>query len=175
MRTNYTRKAPNDTTKTKKNTAGLQPRAKDQLNLQAIRDPVTNEITTDTHTILTTLQSHFEQEHSRTTPDKISTPPCQNPEKADTYTNKCTNLPQKQLPIDEMLTRAHYTMVCQRASSGEAPGPDTLPNEVLKFLPEKAHNFIFSLFPIMAKSSYTPKIGAQAPPSLYNNRKKRPK
>jgi hypothetical protein len=34
----------------------------------------------------------------------------------------------------------------------KAPGPDNLPDEVIKFLPEKAHDVIFSL-----KNSYTPK------------------
>jgi len=34
--------------------------------------------------------------------------------------------------------------------TGKAPGPDTLPNEVIKFLPEKAHDVIFSLFTIRA-------------------------
>ncbi len=47
-------------------------------------------------------------------------------------------------------------MACQRASTGKAPGPDTIPNEVIKFLPEKAHDVIYSLFTIMAKHSYTP-------------------
>jgi hypothetical protein len=48
-------------------------------------------------------------------------------------------------------------MACQRASTGKAPGPDTIPNEIIKFLPEKAHDVIYSLFTIMAKHSYTPR------------------
>ena len=48
-------------------------------------------------------------------------------------------------------------MARQRASTGKAPGPDTIPDEVIKFLPEKAHDVIYSLFTIMAKNSYTPK------------------
>ena len=47
-------------------------------------------------------------------------------------------------------------MAYQWASTGKAPGPDTIPNEVIKFLPEKAHDVIYSLFTIMAKQSYTP-------------------
>ena len=46
-------------------------------------------------------------------------------------------------------------MACQRASTGNAPGPDTIPNEIIKFLPKKAHDDIYSLFIIMVKHSYT--------------------
>jgi hypothetical protein len=59
-------------------------------------------------------------------------------------------------------------MACQQASTGKAPGPDTLPNEVLKFLPKKSHYFIFSLINIMAKSSYTPqKLCTSATKLIY--------
>jgi hypothetical protein len=74
---------------------------------KTIRDPATNEIKTDPHTILTTLQSHFEQEQSSTTPDNIPTTPRQNPENPDTHTNNCTSPPLKQLFLYEILTRAH--------------------------------------------------------------------
>jgi hypothetical protein len=63
----------------------------------------------------------------------------------------------EQLLLDRVLTRTQYTMACQRASTGKAPGPDALPNEVLKYLPENAHDVIFTLFTIMARYSYTPK------------------
>ena len=134
----------------------MQPRARDQPNLQSIRDPVTNEITTNPQTIISTIQSYYEKEHSRTTPDNILAPPWQNPENPDAYTNNHNKPPQQQLPLNEILTRAHYTMACQRASTGKAPGPDTIPNEVNKFLPEKSHNVMYSLFTIMAIHSYTP-------------------
>jgi cation transport regulator ChaB len=49
-------------------------------------------------------------------------------------------------------------MACQRASSVNAPGPDALPNEIIKFLPDTAHDLIFQLFKIMAKRSYTQKM-----------------
>jgi len=48
-------------------------------------------------------------------------------------------------------------MACQRASIGNAPSPDTLPNEIIKFLLDTAHVLIYTLFQIMAKQSYTPR------------------
>ena len=75
--------------------------------------------------------------------------------KTQTHTQATTPNPQQQLPLNEFLTRAHYTMAYQRVSAGKAPGPDTIPNEVIKFLPKKVHDVIYSLFTIMAKHSYT--------------------
>ena len=49
-----------------KTSAGLQPRARDQPNLQTIRDPLTNEITANPHTIISTIQTYYEKEHSLT-------------------------------------------------------------------------------------------------------------
>jgi len=48
-------------------------------------------------------------------------------------------------------------MACQRASTGKAPGPDTLPNEIIKFLRGTAHDLVYALSQSMAKHSYIPK------------------
>ncbi len=48
-------------------------------------------------------------------------------------------------------------MAYQKASTGKAPCPDALPNEIIKFLPDTAHDLIFIMFQLMAKHSYTPK------------------
>jgi len=47
-------------------------------------------------------------------------------------------------------------MACQRASVGKGPGPDKIPNEIIKFFPDKAHDTIYALFTIMAKHTYNP-------------------
>jgi hypothetical protein len=58
-----------------KTAAGLQPNAKDQPKLEAIRDPINNNIVTSPPHVIDILQTHFEKEHSRTTPDQIPAPP----------------------------------------------------------------------------------------------------
>jgi hypothetical protein len=58
-----------------KTAAGFQPRAMDQPNLAPTRDPDTLEITSNPQTIVETIQSHYEREHARTTPDTIPAPP----------------------------------------------------------------------------------------------------
>ncbi len=50
---------------------------------------------------------------------------------------------------------------CHRAAAGKAPGPDAIPNEILKYLPESAHGLIYHLFRLMAKHNYTPKMVQQ--------------
>ncbi len=65
--------------------AGLQPRAKDQPNLATVRDPKTKEITSQPQAIIDTVQTYYEQEHSRTTPDNLQKPPWQNPSNQDPY------------------------------------------------------------------------------------------
>jgi len=140
-----------------KTAAGLQPRAKDQPNLTTVRGPITNEITSNPQTIIDTIQTHYEHEHARTTPDTISAPPWRNPNNPDPYDTKRKDPDKTQDSLNYHLTPGHYTMAYQRASTGKAPRPDTIPNEIIKFLPETAHDTIYTLYQMMAMHSYTPK------------------
>ncbi len=59
--------------------------------------------------------------------------------------------------LDHCLTKGHYTMAYQKASTAKAQGPDALPNETIKFLPDTSHELIFTLFALVAKYAYSPK------------------
>ncbi len=59
-------------------------------------------------------------------------------------------------------------MAYQKASIGKAPGPDALPNEIIKFLLDTAHDLIFTLFQLMARHSYTPKKWCVSATKLTN-------
>jgi hypothetical protein len=122
-----------------------------------MRDPTTKEITSHPRKILDTIQTHFEREHSSTTPDTLPTPPLLNPHNLDPYETKCKDPYKAQHTLDHYLTRGHYTMAYQKASPGKAPDPDAMSNEIIKFLPDTSHDLIFTLFKLMAKRSYTPK------------------
>ena len=155
--------------------AGLQPRAIDQPNLTTIRDPETNEITSKSQDIIDIVHAHYKQEHSHTTPDNLPTPPWQNPDNPDHYETKPKDPNKAQHTLDHYLTRGHYTMAYQKASSGKAPGPDALPNEIIKFLPDTAHDLIFTLFQLIARHSYTPKKWCVSATKLsYKPNKKTP-
>ena len=138
-----------------KTAASLQPNAKDQPNLDAIRDPTINEITTHPTQIINILQTHFEKEQSRNTPDHIPLPPWQNPLNPDPYTNPKANTATTQHTPNYYLTKNHYTAACHKASAGKAPGLDAIPNEILKHLPESAHDILYHLFRLMARYNYT--------------------
>ena len=114
-----------------KTVAGLQPRAKDQPNLATVRELATNEITSNPQAIIDTIHPHYEREHARTNLDTVPTPPWENPNNPNPYYTKRKDPNQTQYPLDHYLSRGHYTMACQRASTRKAPGPDTLPNEII--------------------------------------------
>jgi hypothetical protein len=82
-------------------------------------------------------------------------PPRQNPLNPDPYTNPKSNTPTPQHTLDYYLTKNHYTAACHKASAGKAPGPDAIPNEILKHLPESAHVLLYLIFQLMARYSYT--------------------
>ena len=88
-----------------KTAASLQPNAKDQPKLEAIRDPNTNEITTNPPQIINILQTHFEKEHSHNTPDHIPYLPWQNLLNPDPYTIPKANTPTTQHTLDHYLTQ----------------------------------------------------------------------
>ena len=75
---------------------------------------------------------------------------------SDPYTNPKANTPTPQHTLDHYQTKNHYTAEYHKASAGKAPGPDAIPNEVLKRLPESAHELLYLLFRRMARNSYTP-------------------
>ena len=55
-----------------------------------------------------------------------------------------------------LLNYANYVRTVTRLATGKAPGPDGIPNEVLRYLPDRMHSVIFGLFVLLAKHSYTP-------------------
>jgi hypothetical protein len=65
-------------------------------------------------------------------------------------------------------------MAYQRASTGKAPGPDALSNEIIKFLPGTAHDLIFQLFKIIEKQIYTQKWCISATKLIYKPNKTDP-
>ena len=58
--------------------------------------------------------------------------------------------------LDHYLTKNHCTAACHKASTSKALGPDAIPNEILRHLPESAHDLLYHLFRLMAIYNYTP-------------------
>ena len=75
----------------------------------------------------------------------------------------------------DLMKKAHYERAVARAPPGKAPGPDGIPNEVIKFLPESVHEAIYLLFRLMATHEYTPPAWtASATCLIYKHTKRDP-
>jgi hypothetical protein len=78
-----------------------------------------------------------------------------------------------------MITRDTFDKTINSLGTGKAPGPDDIPNEVIKFLPPAAtHSALFSLPPLFAHKTYTPPewchsttclLHKKVDPTLLNN------
>jgi hypothetical protein len=55
-----------------------------------------------------------------------------------------------------MLTRDTFDKTIDSLGTDKAPGPDGIPNEIVKFLPPATHSALFSLLSLFAYKSYTP-------------------
>jgi hypothetical protein len=66
-----------------------------------------------------------------------------------------------------MITRDTFDKTLNSLGTGKAPGPDGIPNEILKFLPPETRSALFSLLSLLARKSYTPLNGATAQHVCY--------
>ena len=136
--------------------AGLKPSAKHTPKLTTIRDPCTGKLTQDPTEMLDIATIHLANELKRLTSDTLPAPPWTIPNNPDNFVLENPTITQPLPSVDQTLTKGHYTTALARTSIGKAPGPDTIPNEIIKYLPEEVHDLIYSLFRLMAQLRYTP-------------------
>jgi hypothetical protein len=55
-----------------------------------------------------------------------------------------------------MITRDTFDKTLNSLGTGKAPGPDGVPNEIIKFLPLATRSVLFSLLSLLAHKAYTP-------------------
>ena len=120
-------------------------------------DTRTNTASTSTHTA-----TQEESQDTRTNTDD-HTPNDTGPRRADetepsksTSTRTGTDTHTDTGGAHNLLNYANYVRTVTRLATGKAPGPDGIPNEVLRYLPDRMHSNIFGLFLLLAKHSYTP-------------------
>jgi hypothetical protein len=56
-----------------------------------------------------------------------------------------------------MITRDTFDKTINSLGTGKAPGPDGIPNEIIKFLPPATRSALFALLSVLAHKSYTPR------------------
>ena len=142
------------------------PKTSPNLKPYETQPPTTSQ---HTHLKSSTCYKFILRKNTPATHRTISPPPWQNPLNPDPCTNPKPNTPTQQHTLDYYLTKNHCTAACHKASAGKAPGPDAIPNEILKHLAESAHDLLYLSFRLMARYSYTKKNGALAPPNLFTN------
>ena len=142
--------------KTLKVQAGLEPQSASLPRLQSVIDPHTGQETTDPATVVATVQEYFTKELKRATPEDLPRFPWENPDNPDNFSLTHPPTARTHPSLATALTQGHYNLAIRRLAEGKAPGPDGIPNEILKHLPTQVHDIIFHLFQKMAAISYTP-------------------
>ena len=111
----------------------------------------------DPVTVTQKVKEFFEEELRSVTPDPLPRPPWEDPEAPDPYTLRAHNLQATQpANMSYLLHASHYETAVARLALGKAPGPDGIPNEVIKHLPQQAHDAIYLLFNHMGSLNHTP-------------------
>jgi hypothetical protein len=81
-------------------------------------------------------------------------PPWELPDNPENFTIEPRGEPS--LTLADMITRDTFDKTINSLGISEAPGPDCIPNEIIKFLPSATRSALFSLLSLLAHTSYTP-------------------
>jgi hypothetical protein len=81
-------------------------------------------------------------------------PPWELPDNLDNYTIGPPGDPS--LTLADVISRDTFDKTLNSLGTCNAPGPDGIPNEIIKFLPPATRSALFSLLSLLAHTSYTP-------------------
>jgi hypothetical protein len=112
--------------------SGLLPPNNATSTLQRITKP-DKTVATSPSAVLEAVHSHFATELSRATPHELPIPPWELPNNPDNFTIEPRGDPS--LTLADMITRDTFDKTLNSRGTGKAPGPDSIPNEIIKFLP----------------------------------------
>jgi len=139
-----------------------------QNPLAAIRDPATHQVSTDPKTMLDIVHRHFQNLLNPTHVIKTGRYmpqdrppdlhyPFQDPANPDNYelTHGISD-PEESDLLELLSDRATYNDRLRHIRHGKTPGPDQIPNELLKALPDDWHSTIHRLFVILWVTGDTP-------------------
>ena len=133
--------------------SGLLPPAGSASTLHRITKPDKTTASSPS-AVIDAVHSHFATELSRATPPELPVPPWEHPDNPDNYTIEPRGDPS--LTLADMITRDTFDKTLNSLGTGKAPGPDGIPNEIIKFLPPATRSALFSLLSLLARKSYTP-------------------
>ena len=102
------------------------------------------------------IQSYFTDELARATTTEQLPFPWEDPNLPDNFVLRPHPNANPSLDITQMLDHSAFEDAFSTLAEGKAAGPDKIPNEIIKNLPENAKQAIYSFFLLMAKAAYTP-------------------
>ena len=149
--------------------------------LTALRDPTTGIVHSDSATVARIAQEHFESLLAPThiiktgnyrpkdraadfqypwesplNPDRFTLTSARWAEDALVDSGEPQDSPETADILELLMDRCTYEARLKHIKRGKAPGPDSIPNELLKTLPAEWHDTIHSLFVIMWITGNTP-------------------
>jgi hypothetical protein len=135
--------------------------------LEAVIDPATGRLTTRPQVVVEATRQYFAagaaaprgRKTGRYLPaEAVRDYPWERTEADDSFTleNEATGQSRRPWTLDKIRDEAMFFDCCKRLSNGKAPGPDNIPNEVLKMLPPEVKRLLHQLFVIMWAAAYTP-------------------
>ena len=143
--------------------AGILPRPSDLPKLTTVTDPNTKQHTSDPTEVTRIVRDHYTAELRKATPTVIPPPPWQDQDHAELIPDQFVLGPTDQhnqenddTPFELLMSYENYYQIVLRLPEGKAPGPDGIPNEILKHLPSRVHKIIYRVFLLMARTEYTP-------------------
>ena len=136
-----------------KKLAGLENDASAQLT--AVRDQ-NGDIVTDPQEAIATVHHYYQTELSRATPNPVGPPPWEAPNAIDRITIPQPAGATPNMTLLEMIDIGFLETAIATLAEGKAPGPDGIPNEIIKHLPESVKHLLYRIFMLMGDTTHTP-------------------
>jgi hypothetical protein len=133
--------------------SGLLPHSRTTSTLHKITRLNKATVTSPT-AVLADVHSHFDTELTRATPLVLPIPPGEHPDNPDHFVIEPRG--DSTLTLADMITRDTFDQTINSLGTGKAPGPDGIPNEVIRFIPLATRSALFSLLSLLAHTAYTP-------------------
>ena len=137
--------------------AAVLPNPKIQPTLKSARHPLTKEVTNEPEEVINIVRHYFDKALRRATAEHPGDPPWETSENPDNFTLS-TSYPLTDIPqsMSDMLNRGHYNTAIRKLATGKAPGPDGIPNEIIRYLPTQMHDLIYNFFKLSSRIEYIP-------------------
>ena len=130
-----------------------------KLNL--VKDVKTHKLYTQTNDCLTAITAEQTDNLSAT----VQHPSNKNyPWATEGCPDPITITPPPNLPTTllDTITRADYDLCLKKCGKGKATGPDNIPGELIKSMPQDFHRALFSVFTLLARTRTTPNAWLQS-------------